>query len=127
MNHRLFHTLVLTSAVLLEGCASREATAPRQAEAPPSSSGASASPAVASTAATSVVTPETPAPPPRDERDAAIATARACGEVGWPTTKGSAIHYSAVMRGARQYLCMHESPSTRYPNLPRCCAVQGAQ
>ena len=95
MRHRLFCSLVLSSSVLLDGCATAHAFAPD----PSSDAGVGdAAPATS---------------------DAALSDPRAC-EPGWPTTKGI---FEVVRDGLRYGCRVAEGSTPDAPDLERCCVV----
>lgn len=144
MNHKLFHTLVLSGVALVEGCASTQGTTrevsngsstPATNESSASStSGSSASPTnnVATTTGTGdqVAAPQNTAPPTggggaranatADEVRAMVADARSCRELGWATTKSQTLTIpdaTIVTVEGTQYACRPRSTN----QAPRCC------
>ena len=119
MSQRLFHTLVLSSAAIIEGCAT--APPPQSAAAPPATAPATTAPTVATADA-----PAEPAPErvrslsERSEAEvrAMVADARAC-EPGWPTTKSANLYPpQTVTLNGRTYACVLR------PDRPNdCCAL----
>ncbi|MFO0628198.1 MAG: hypothetical protein U0325_21675 [Polyangiales bacterium] len=116
MHHRLFHTLVLSSASLIVGCASAPrpaattvaSTAPAQAEAP------APAPTTAPAVAEAPAPDDTPAPAPRrdvsalsaEELQTVLRDVRTCSP-GWPTTKGASLFPpQAVSRNGHTYACV---------------------
>lgn len=139
MSHRLFHTLVLSSAVLVEACAAREPVATQQPVTATSGSDSATAPAPESRVAAAA--PTTPAPESGTTTNAhsreaptadpviaaALANARACGDVGWPTTKSASLHAPSPANDPRQFICLTADGQRRHPNTPRCCVVPAAQ
>lgn len=129
MSHRLFQTLVISSAALIEACATPRAQAPS----PPTPTATSPVGAEPASETATVAAPMSPAPSPGSEGseiptdEAAIAAmlrdARVCGEVGWPTTKSASAHMRSVVRGEQQYFCLLPQGMARYPGRPRCCEL----
>lgn len=129
MSHRLFQSLVLSSAALVEACATPRASAP----ASPAPTGTSPVAAAPPSEPATVVAPVTAAPNPGDEGAglptdeasvvAMLRDARVCGEVGWPTTKSASALMRSVVRGEQQYFCLLPQGMARYPGRPRCCEL----
>lgn len=124
MNHRLFHTLVLSGVALVEGCAS---TPPPPAAAPTQSAQATAPTTPAEPAPTTTAEPPpvaaapVAAAPSADEVRAILADARACSP-GWPTTKSANLYpprnvalngrtYACVVRPDRDTQCCERAPA----------------
>lgn len=109
MNHRLFHTLVLSGAALVEACAS----APAPAAAAPEATAQPAEPAGTAAPAD--------AAPSADEVHAMVADARAC-EPGWPTTKSASLYPpQRVALNGRTYACV-----VRPDRATQCCLREPA-
>ncbi len=114
MSHRLFHSLVLSSVAILDGCAT--APPPPSATVPATSTAtapATDTPTAAAIAATPPIAEE-PIPPPvralsqRSEAEvrAMVADARTC-EPGWPTTKSAHLYPpQTVTLNGRTYACV---------------------
>lgn len=146
MKNRLFHTLVLSSASLLEACATRSTGgADRTAVVTTPSSGgdtteattAPSSAAPTSAEPTAAPTESATSPTRADERsarqveaeaslEAVMSQVRACSEAGWPTTKSAGVYGADVERGARRFRCLTRESASRYPALPRCCEQSAA-
>lgn len=122
MNHRLFHTLVLSGVALVEGCASAP---PPPAAAPTQTAQATAPtiPAETAQAAPAETAPNAPAEtaPNADEVRAILADGRACSP-GWPTTKSANLYpprnvalngrtYACVVRPDRDTQCCERAPA----------------
>ena len=124
MNHRLFHTLVLSGVALVEGCASMTppaAAAPPQA-APTAAPTAAAAPAPSTTAAPAQA--EAPVAPAlsADEVRGAVADARACSP-GWPTTKSASLYPPRpVVLNGRTFSCV-----VRPDRATQCCLPEPAR
>ena len=133
MNHRLFHTLVLSGAALVEGCATASAPAaelspaaessPASARSTPSQSAPDAAPAAPSSQSANPPVAAGQPDPGDPALEAMIADVRACNEVGWPTTKSASMYYRSVMRAGRQYFCANDQSQARFRDLPRCCEL----
>lgn len=121
MNHRLFHTLVLSGVALVEGCAS----APPPAAAAPTQTAQAAAPTTTAEPAPSAEPAPTAVPvaaaPSADEVRAILADARACSP-GWPTTKSANLYpprnvalngrtYACVVRPDRDTQCCERAPA----------------
>jgi len=140
MKHKLFHTLVLSSAALLEGCAS---TPPAPVATPQGTQHAHTDPAP-----TPAATPVADAPAETSTSlgplasgqnirvdantapsivasvRAMVADARACSEVGWATTKSaSATSKQHVELEGRAYWCLPEG----LQRSPRCCLAANGE
>lgn len=110
MSHRLFHTLVLSSAVLLEACGGSSATSESSSSSGTSSNDTSGSEETSSdTSNTQVATLNA-------EMQAAVRDARACEE-GWPTTKGARYvsdatsSYACSTLGSETMVCCVSGPA----------------
>lgn len=120
MNHRLFHTLVLSGVALVEGCASAP---PPPAAAPTQTAQATAPTTAAETAPTATAeTAPLAAAPNADEVRAILADGRACSP-GWPTTKGASLTPPRpVALNGRTYGCI-----TRPERGTQCCLREPAR
>lgn len=124
MNHRLFHTLVLSGVALVEGCASvppPPAAAPTQT-AQTTSPTTAAEPAPTTTAEPAQAAAPVAASPSADEVRAILADGRACSP-GWPTTKGASLTPPRpVALNGRTYGCI-----TRPERGTQCCLQEPAR
>jgi hypothetical protein len=123
MNHRLFHTLVLSGVALVEGCASAP---PPPAAAPTQTAQATAPtiPAETAQAAPAETAPTAPAEtaPTADEVRAILADGRACSP-GWPTTKSASLTPPRpVVLNGHAYACI-----SRYDRPTQCCLREPAR
>lgn len=135
MKHRLFHTLVLSGAALVGGCASTantptahpqgpsgHAALPPTGAEPPAPSAQAAEPApgpAQSTPDAPAAAQRTDAPASPEELRAMVTDARACGDVAWPTTKSaSAFPRERVSVNGRSYQCI----ARHVRRTPQCCA-----
>ncbi|MBL8600787.1 MAG: hypothetical protein JNK72_02590 [Myxococcales bacterium] len=132
MKHKLFHTLVLSGAALVEGCASTPhqtavaSSAPGSRETHDHAQRPAGTPAAEAPAGTA--TPTAATAPPVESPEAVramVADARSCNEVGWATTKSAGLlPKTRVVHEGQAYWCLAAS----LQRTPRCCAeVPGQQ
>ena len=123
MKHRLLHTLVFSSGLLLDGCATTHGSmpdaGPAQPDAPVPTPDAMATPDAPS-APDAFEPPDAFVPPDAFSPDAAviITDPRAC-EPGWPTTKA----VFDVERDGVRYGCRSPEVSHDDPDLSLCCVI----
>lgn len=111
MSHRLFHTLVLSSAVLLEACGGSSGTSE------PTSSGTATNEDTSGSEQAATDTSNATQVAALDaEMQAAVRDARAC-ENGWPTTKGARFTsdatntYACSSLGSQTLVCCVSGPA----------------
>ncbi len=109
MRHRLFHTLVFSSGLLLDGCATTHGAGPDAGEA-----------ADVPLAPDAASPPDAFVAPDAFSPDAAveITDPRAC-EPGWPTTKAVFV----VERDGLRYGCRTPEVPPEEPDLSLCCVI----
>ncbi|MBL8678112.1 MAG: hypothetical protein JNK05_03060 [Myxococcales bacterium] len=134
--HKLFHTLVVSGAALVQGCASTQVAAAQpvetaRAERSPSVAATSPSAANAAASPTNTVSPPvepraaTPAATPGSVQ-ALVADARSCADVGWHTTKSAHMwieRAQTVTVEGHTYSCLPEEAN----RTPRCCRQDPAR
>lgn len=110
MGHRLLHTLVVSSSLLLDACGSSAASSEPASSDEPSTGAENGGTASGGTA---VATPAGEVAPTGDGTPIVLAACR-----GWPTTKGA--HYEVDAQGVRYYCGDHVADASGVMS-PSCC------